>query len=38
MKRNRWWDALREFEAAVRFAPRDVALAKALHSLRGRLN
>ncbi|MEX2146309.1 MAG: tetratricopeptide repeat protein [Candidatus Rokuibacteriota bacterium] len=38
MKRNRWWDALREFEAAVTFAPRDVSLAKALHSLRGRLN
>ena len=38
MKRNRWWEALREFEAAVKFAPRDVPLAKALHSLRGRLN
>jgi Tfp pilus assembly protein PilF len=38
MKRQRWWDALREFEAAVRLAPTDVSLAKALHSLRGRLN
>jgi Tfp pilus assembly protein PilF len=38
MKRNQWWGALREFEAAVKFAPHDVPLAKALHSLRGRLN
>lgn len=38
LKRNRWWDALREFEAAAKIAPRDVSLAKALHSLRGRLN
>jgi tetratricopeptide (TPR) repeat protein len=38
MKQGRWWDALREFEAAVRLAPKDVDLAKALHGLRARLN
>ena len=38
LKQGRWWDALREFEAAVRLVPSDVELAKALHSLRGRLN
>jgi tetratricopeptide (TPR) repeat protein len=38
MKQGRWWDALREFEAAVRLAPTDVDLAKALHGLRARLN
>jgi len=34
----RWWDALREFEGAVRLAPGDAELRRALHSLRGRLN
>ena len=38
MKRGRWWDALRELEAATRLAPRDKELARTLHSLRGRLN
>jgi len=38
MKRGRWWDALREFEAAVRVAPTDTSAHQALHSLRARLN
>ena len=38
LKQGKWWDALREFEAAVRTAPKDEGAAKALHSLRGRLN
>jgi Tfp pilus assembly protein PilF len=38
MKQNRWWDALRELEGAVRAAPTDPGAAKALHSLRARLN
>ena len=38
LKQGRWWEALRQFEAAVRLAPGDAALAKTLHSLRGRLN
>jgi Tfp pilus assembly protein PilF len=38
LKQGKWWDALREFEAAVRAAPTDESAAKALHSLRGRLN
>ena len=38
VKQGKWWDALREFEAAVRAAPSDPAAAKALHSLRARLN
>ena len=38
VKQGRWWDALREFEGAVRLAPGDAELQKALHSLRGRLN
>ena len=38
LKQGRWWEALRQFEAAVRLAPNDAELAKALHSLRGRLN
>jgi len=36
--KGRWWDALREFEAAVRAAPGDKAARRALHELRGRLN
>ena len=38
VKQGRWWDALREFEGAVRLAPGDTELRRALHSLRGRLN
>jgi len=35
---RRWWDALREFEAAARVAPGDAAARRVLHELRGRLN
>ena len=38
IRQGRWWEALREFEGAVRQAPRDVGAAKILHNLRGRLN
>jgi len=38
LKQGRWWEALRQFESAVRVAPTDADSAKALHSLRGRLN
>lgn len=38
VKQSRWWEALREFEAAVRLAPGDAELRRALHSLRARLN
>jgi tetratricopeptide (TPR) repeat protein len=38
LRRGRWWDALREFEGAVRAAPNDAEARKALHTLRGRLN
>jgi len=38
LKQRRWWEALRELEAAVRIVPEDAELAKTLHSLRGRLN
>ena len=38
VKQSRWWEALREFEAAVRLAPGDADLRRALHSLRARLN
>src|SRR5919109_2199783 len=38
LKQGKWWDALREFEAAVRVAPTDPGAAKALHQLRARLN
>ncbi len=38
LKQGRWWEALHQFEAAVRLAPADAELAKTLHSLRGRLN
>lgn len=38
MTRGQWWDALREFEAGARLAPTDADLARALHSLRARLN
>jgi len=38
LKQGRWWEALREFEGAVRCAPDDAGARKALHTLRGRLN
>ena len=38
LKQGRWWDALREFEGAVRVAPTSVRAHRALHSLRARLN
>ena len=38
LKQGRWWEALREFEGAVRAAPNDAGASKALHNLRGRLN
>src|SRR5712692_2649083 len=38
LKQGRWWDALREFEGAVRAAPRDADAHKMLHGLRARLN
>ena len=38
LRQARWWEALREFEAAVRLAPADAELRKTLHSLRARLN
>jgi Tfp pilus assembly protein PilF len=38
IRQGHWWEALREFEEAVRLAPRDVRAARILHSLRARLN
>ena len=38
IQQGRWWQALREFEEAVRLAPRDARAARILHSLRARLN
>ena len=38
LQQGRWWEALHEFEGAVRLAPRDARAAKMLHRLRGRLN
>ena len=38
LKQGKWVEALREFESAVRVAPKDEGAAKALHSLRARLN
>jgi len=38
LKQGRVWEALREFEGAVRVAPDDVQSHRALHSLRARLN
>ena len=38
VKQRRWWDALKEFEEGVRIAPRDAAVRRALHEVRGRLN
>jgi tetratricopeptide (TPR) repeat protein len=38
LNQGRWWEALREFEGAVRTAPDDVEARKALHTVRARLN
>ena len=38
LKQGRIWEALHEFEGAVRVAPDDVQSHRALHSLRARLN
>ena len=38
MRQGRWWQALLEFEGAVRLAPRDVRAATMLHTLRAQLN
>ena len=38
IKRNRWWDALRELETATTLAPTDQQLARTLHSVRAKLN
>ena len=38
LRRGRWWEALHEFEGAVRLAPGDHHAAKMLHHLRARLN
>jgi tetratricopeptide (TPR) repeat protein len=38
LRQGRWWEALREFEGAVRLAPADTRAAKMLHHLRARLN
>jgi tetratricopeptide (TPR) repeat protein len=38
LKQGRVWEALREFEGAVRMAPTDMQSHRALHSLRARLN
>jgi tetratricopeptide (TPR) repeat protein len=38
LRQGRVWEALREFEGAVRMAPTDVQSHRALHSLRARLN
>ena len=38
LRQGRWWEALREFEGAVRSAPDNSAARKALHTLRARLN
>jgi hypothetical protein len=35
--RRRWWEALQEFEGAVRLVPRDHDAAKMLHHVRARL-
>jgi tetratricopeptide (TPR) repeat protein len=38
LRQGRWWEALHEFEGAVRLAPHDAETRRALHTLRGRLN
>ena len=35
--RRRWWEALQEFQGAVRLVPRDYDAAKMLHHVRARL-
>ena len=38
LRQGRWWEALHEFESAVRLVPRDHDAAKMLHHVRARLN
>ena len=38
LRQRRWWEALREFEGAVRLAPGDRHASEMLHRLRARLN
>jgi tetratricopeptide (TPR) repeat protein len=38
LRRGQWMEALREFEAGVRAAPRDPDIRKMLHELRAKLN
>jgi hypothetical protein len=38
LRQRRWWEALHEFEGAVRLAPGDRHAAKMLHGVRARLN
>ncbi len=38
LRQRKWWEALREFEGAVRLAPQDAETRKVLHTLRGQLN
>ena len=38
LRQGRWWEALREFEGAVRLAPGDRHASEMLHRLRARLN
>jgi tetratricopeptide (TPR) repeat protein len=38
LRQGRWWEALHEFEGAVRLVPRDHDAAKMLHHVRARLN
>ena len=38
LRQGRWWEALHEFEGAVRLAPGDRHAAKLLHQVRARLN
>src|SRR5687768_3963902 len=38
VKQGKWFEALRELEEAVRIAPTDRSVAKALHELRAKLN
>jgi Tfp pilus assembly protein PilF len=38
VRQGKWWEALREFEAAARLGRTDPAAHKALHELRARLN
>jgi Tfp pilus assembly protein PilF len=38
LRQGRWWEALHEFERAVRLAPTDRHAAKMLHRLRAQLN